>query len=405
MRKALILMGIVGSVLWIFQNCANETKLKAASGSSVDQMSMAPDEEIVVAGEGDIVFSSVPSNASFYVTQNFAVSATAISKAGLALTYQWSKDGQILPTQTDTVLRINGATAADAGEYALEVKNEIDRASIQVRISISNLPTVTFTTQPVAVSVFFAQPIVLSALAVSSETTATLAYQWFKDGRAIAGATLPSLRISSATAADAGVYHVQAGTQVANSPKAQSNQVAVSVRLSTLSIVGQPQPITVGPGIAGILSVTASNLAAQPMAYQWFKDNVAIAGATAASFNVGSSGAARAGLYFVQVRSTLGPAQAVNSNTVKVTAVESFNVLSSQGCVSGYCACVTAGQLNVPDRNQARAICLFKGYADVTTFTTSPGPINALQCSANGSGCFANANPGNIVCSQVDCMK
>lgn len=63
--------------------------------------------------------------------------------------------------------------------------------------------------QPVAVSVAASQPFLLSVAATGQRP---LAIQWYKNGLAIPGATLPVFRVDSASAEDAGTYTVRVGS-------------------------------------------------------------------------------------------------------------------------------------------------------------------------------------------------
>jgi hypothetical protein len=81
-----------------------------------------------------------------------------------------------------------------------------------------------------------------------------------------------------------------------------------------------------------------------------------------------------------------------------------IDVGTAGGCGTGYCMAAVAGNCGVPDPAKADAVCVAKGYAAATTYQTMPGPVRALQCHADGSGCFANANPScNIVFTTVTC--
>jgi hypothetical protein len=81
-----------------------------------------------------------------------------------------------------------------------------------------------------------------------------------------------------------------------------------------------------------------------------------------------------------------------------------FDVDNPTGCGDGYCKGAVGGQCGVPDATKATAFCVFNHYAAYTTFKTGPGPNNARQCSADGTGCFTNANPTcNIILTSVTC--
>jgi hypothetical protein len=89
-------------------------------------------------------------------------------------------------------------------------------------------------------------------------------------------------------------------------------------------ITSQPQSVIInssGP-CAGVsswsfsLSVTVSG---SGWSYQWYKDNVEIAGAASATFAENTAGAADSGSYYVRIWKNVGTAACATSNTVSVT--------------------------------------------------------------------------------------
>jgi len=234
-----------------------------------------------------------------------------------------------------------------------------------------------------------------------SKRNLPLNYQWQKDGVDIPGQNTAAFDIAAAAPADAGLYTLK----ISNTGDSDFIDVRLTISPSpVLTITTQPQPITVMEGSAGTLSVVASATPAQALTYQWYKDGTAIAGATGASYSLPLSGVARSGNYQVRVYTTVGPQQIALSNTVKVTHQQTF-ALGANGCVNGYCACVTPGQGYVAHQPSALAICVFKGFTNLTTFSTANGIRGANHCNADGGGCFQNAYEGNLTCSSVTCVK
>ena len=298
-KWALPVVAVLAVLVW-FQNCSNLDQPSGTAGMN----SLSPD---------DIILLSTPSDVTLYIGDTMNLYVQAESTRNLPLSFKWLKDGVVMSGRTTSTLNLVSVGNADGGKYTVVVSNSADSNSIDVNVTISPIPVITITTQPL--------------------------------------------------------------------------------------------PVTLDEGTAGSLSVVAAITPTQPLAYQWYKDNVIIAGATAASFNLGATGVARSGNYYVNVKTTLGPQQTVKSNTVKVTHRQLFNVDSATGCVSGFCACVTGGQPNVPDRPSALAICVFKGFTDVSAFTTRQSGPGPLHCNASGTSCFQNAAPSNLVCTTVTCIK
>ena len=140
---------------------------------------------------------------------------TAVFSAGAVggptLTYQWLKDGVPLgdtgnASGTHTALMtLSNVLAADAAAYSVMVAN----ASGCVTSQVATLTVV----DPAINSPPADQPIDLGQTAlftVSAGGTPSLAYQWVKDGTALAGATKSTLAVVNAQPEHAGIYWVVA---------------------------------------------------------------------------------------------------------------------------------------------------------------------------------------------------
>jgi alpha-tubulin suppressor-like RCC1 family protein len=75
------------------------------------------------------------------------------------------------------------------------------------------------------------------------------------------------------------------------------------------AITGAPSSLTVNVGQAATFTVTATG---SPLNYQWYKNGVAISGATSASFSLASTVAADAGAYTVTVSNAAGTVRTYN---------------------------------------------------------------------------------------------
>lgn len=98
------------------------------------------------------------------------------------------------------------------------------------------------------------------------------------------------------------------------------------VTVNALVISAQPQAATIVPGTGFTLSVTAAG--ASTMTYQWYRDGVAIAGATSATYSIPLAQRSDAGSYYVVVSSG---STSVTSSTVVVPAstVASTGILAN----------------------------------------------------------------------------
>ena len=139
---------------------------------------------------------------------------------------------------------------------------------------------------------------------VTASVTGSVAYQWLKDGAAIANATTATFTLPAVGLADAGSYAVNV-TGVSGTVRSKGAILTVE-SVAAPAIQLQPRSKSVSVGQNAVLLVVASGLP-EPT-YQWRKNDVPIGGATQASFIIGSARADDAGDYSVVVNNRLGSA-------------------------------------------------------------------------------------------------
>lgn len=128
----------------------------------------------------------------------FTVATTA---AGF--TYMWYGPTGLIATTTNASYTIANATAANAGDYMVEVIDICGTTVLSNPAFLIIAQETIITTQPQEyTTVCVGQPVTLSVTATGTNLT----YQWFKEGVAIAGATGPTFTISSSTLAYSGTY-------------------------------------------------------------------------------------------------------------------------------------------------------------------------------------------------------
>ena len=154
--------------------------------------------------------------------------------------------------------------------------------------------------QPVAQSVAPGSPATFS-VTVAGNTP--LSYQWLKNSNAIVGATSSTYTINSTVLGDQGFYSVR----VTNAFGAvTSTNVFLSVACATpVSFVNQPGNQSLNSG--GTLGLTASTAGTQPITYQWYRNGVALPGATSATYTKNNAQSSDSGLYHVVASNCGGP--------------------------------------------------------------------------------------------------
>ena len=150
----------------------------------------------------------------------------------------------------------------------------------------------------------------------SPVTFPSLKYKWFKNNVVIAGQIGTSLTVNSV-----GIYHVEIdyGSCSTSSSITRSQDVTV-----TQSVTGLSFPVTsslsnpICQGTPTTLSTTSG------YAYQWFKDNVAISGATTFQYTTDQSG-----VYYVNVNAGSCSAKSAEYTVVAIDFTASINVPAS----------------------------------------------------------------------------
>lgn len=152
---------------------------------------------------------------------------------------------------------------------------------------------------------------------VTASGTAPFIYQWKKEGTNIAGATSISYVVANITTADAGNYTVEV-----------SNSLGTTLsNIATLTIMNAPvftlQPVASTVPIGKPFTLVSLATADATLTYQWFKNNVAITGATSATYTISSPTLSDSGTYKVVATNTFnGASVSTDSNSVSVTVVE-----------------------------------------------------------------------------------
>ncbi len=236
----------------------------------------------VTAGATQPLIVTQPASQTVNAGQTASFSVVVTGTAPLA--YQWSKNGTAIAGATAASYTTPATADADTGSiFNVTITNAAGSVtSADATLTITPLgvaPSVT--SQPASVSVNAGQA---ASFSVTAAGSATLTYQWKRDGIAINGATSAAYTLASATAADNGA---QFTVTVANGVGTVTSNAATLTVVGSASVAptisAQPANTTVTEPAAATFSVTATGTA--PLAYQWRRNGVAVAGATAASYS------------------------------------------------------------------------------------------------------------------------
>ncbi len=279
----------------------NQTTIAGATGSVYPAKATADYKVVVTNGFG----CSKTSNIIPVIVNTPKATATVLGSAsvcngsgvtlkantGAGLTYQWKIGSTNINGATDSMY-----TAYTSGSYKVKVTNNCGSATSTAKVvTINPLPTIAISANG---------PLTFctgGSVTLTASGDTGLTYQWNKNGTAIAGATA-----STYIAGASGTYTVTA-TNVYGCTNTSNSKVVTVNNLSANITAGGPTTFCNGDSV--ILSAnTGANLT-----YQWTRNNITIAGATASTYT-----AKTAGTYRVNITNT-ATGCAKTSGTVTVT--------------------------------------------------------------------------------------
>ena len=212
------------------------------------------------------------------------------------LSCQWWKDGEALAGQTNVALAIGAASLTDAGNYTAVVTNLYGSVTSVVAVASTHF-TPLISGEPQSLAVMEGG---VAAFSVAAGGSQPLSYQWLRDGGAIAGATTSELTMNGVTSHEAGGYQVV----VANAFGSVTSVVATLTVKVPPFISAQPQNTSVLAGGSGGFSVSAGG--SQPLACQWSKDGVVLAGRTGFTLDLSNVSTNDGGTYSAVVTNAYG---------------------------------------------------------------------------------------------------
>jgi len=128
---------------------------------------------------------------------------TANATSATPITYQWRKDGVVIPGATSSTLVVNNVQAVNLGNYTV-VATKRSWLDYQRQLPRSHFwfpPG--FTTQPASQNVTPGTNVTFTGAVTGTVSTT---YQWQKDGVAIPGATSATLTLNNVQAVNLGSY-------------------------------------------------------------------------------------------------------------------------------------------------------------------------------------------------------
>ena len=239
----------------------------------------------------------------------------SVIATGDAISYQWLKNGTMLPGKNQAALEFESLTKNDAGTYQVTVSNTGGSVnSNQATLTVTSPPPVsgnlTIISQPSSQTAAPGSDVSFSVLA---EGSGTLTYQWQLGTFNIPGARAQSFSIANVQRVDEGAYRVVVTDNTGNSI---SSDLANLIVTSAPIISTHPESQSITEGDTLVLRVEAEG--SGNLTYQWKYNGINIPGARSQQFTVANTQIADAGEYQVVVSNGDG---SITSNTAVLSVL------------------------------------------------------------------------------------
>jgi hypothetical protein len=253
---------------------------------------------------------------------NFSVTVTGTAP----ITYTWYKDNVVIPGAVTSTYTITSVSSSDAGNYACFISNSCGTINSSSKIlTVNSAPSII--SQSLSDSVCSGQSKLFS-VTVSGSTP--MSYQWYYNStsNAISGAVNNIYTINSVGTSNGGSYYCKATNSCGTVTTSQINltvktaPIITAQSTSAIRCVGQSQNF----------SVTATSSPAPR--YQWFRDDVAITGATNNTYDISVVASSDAGNYYCLISNSCGNVQ----SSIKTLTVNTAPLITSQTPAMVKCA-------------------------------------------------------------------
>jgi Immunoglobulin domain len=279
---------------------------------------------------------SIDTNENLYIVDGpYGTEIRQITKNGTVSTLAGSPNqvGQLNGTGLSASFNYIAGITVDAKSniYLTDSSNNLIREGSPIGPMNTDLPPA-ITIQPNNAYSTGLNPVYIS---VSATGSSPLSYKWFLNGTAIedsnnfSGTSTSTIQITNAQSSIAGSYYV-----VVTNPYGSVKSASGILTLLPISPSLSQQPLSQNLNIGSTATFSVSASGTSPLSFQWYKNGVAISGATDATYSIPSVNPTDAGNYTVIVSNGTG---SIISNTALLTVLGSpgrlinLSVLSMDG--------------------------------------------------------------------------
>lgn len=291
------------------------------------------------------------------VTPGQAVTLSVTAAGSGTLAYQWVKDGVDIPGATASNLTVPSVTLSDSAAYSCKVTSSLNGTLASATSRAGRLAVVTdlpvITAQPADLTVKAGDPAAFSVVATNA-----LGYQWYKDGYPLQGATGSTCTLPMAIAGD---DNATLSVAVIN-PRGQVMSAPAKLRVNYLRVSQQPAGSVVAEGQSLTLS-TVIALSGTP-SYQWYRDGLAIDGATGPNCPLGAVSPSQAGYYTCAYTSVLGTTTVSGTSEPAQIQVVGLPLITSQISGAGNKVVGTPVSLTISAQQVGTGLMSYQWYKD-----------------------------------------
>lgn len=198
-----------------------------------------------------------PAGGSQLVGSEFTFNVAAAGTAPLS--YQWQKNGIILPNANGPTLSLHALGLADAADYTVVVTNTYAAVTSKAATLYVGYPPV-IVRQPASRTNAFGSTAVLECTVTRPPPTT---YQWFQNGTPLAGQTNTTLTLTNLQVMHVGNYHMTAANAFGS-----ITSYTAALHLSP-TFLSQPTDQVVMPGSTSPNTFSVLVGGEAPLTYQW----------------------------------------------------------------------------------------------------------------------------------------